>query len=194
MRALYRLPDSNNSRDENRRIKEGEIPEEWSENKKRQKDIDARWVKKNGQNHYGYKNHLGVDVKYKLIRTWEVTPASTHDSNVFEELLDENNSSRDVWAEAAYRSEERLTELKERGFREHIQWKGCRHKKLTDWERKGNHSRSRVLSRIEHVFGVQAKRAGILLIRTIGLVRARAKIGLRNLAYNLERDSLLTQT
>jgi len=133
-------------------------------------------------------------VKHKLIRSFEVTTASTHDSNVFEELLDENNSSRDVWADAAYRSEEKLAELKERGFREHIQRKGCRNKKLTDWERKGNHSRSRVRSRIEHVFGVQAKRAGILLIRTIGLVRARAKIGLRNLAYNLDRYSLLVQT
>lgn len=192
--SIVQAPRQRNSRDENRRIKEGEIPEEWSENKKRQKDVDARWVKKNGQNHYGYKNHLGIDVKHKLIRAWEVTPASTHDSNVFEELLDETNSSRDVWADSAYRSGDKLAELKKRGFREHLQRKGCRHKKLTEWEKKGNHSRSRVRSRIEHVFGVQTKRAGTLVIRTVGLVRARAKIGLRNLAYNLDRYSMLLQT
>jgi len=192
--SIVQAPRQRNSRDDNRRIKEGGIPEDWSEQKKRQKDVDARWTKKNGQNHYGYKNHLGIDVKHKLIRTWEVTPASTHDSNVFEKLLDENNSSRDVWADAAYRSEEKLTELKRRGFREHIQRKGCRHKKLTAWEQKGNYSRSKIRSRVEHVFGIQSKRAGTLVIRTIGLVRARAKIGLRNLAYNIDRYSMLMQT
>lgn len=192
--SIVQAPRQRNSRDENRRIKEGESPEEWKQNKKRQKDVDARWTKKNGQNYYGYKNHLSVDVKHKLIRAYEVTPASTHDSNIFEKLLDENNSSRDVWADSAYRSEEKLSELKKRGFREHIQRKGCRHKKLTEREKKGNHSRSKTRSRVEHIFGVQSKRAGTLLIRTVGLVRARAKIGLRNLAYNLDRYSLLMQT
>jgi IS5 family transposase len=85
-----------NGREENKRIKQGELPEDWSEQKKRQKDTDARWIKKNGQNYYGYKNHIDVDMKHKLIRSYEVTPASVHDSQVFEDLLDEDNSSRDV--------------------------------------------------------------------------------------------------
>ena len=68
-------------------------------------------LRKNGQNHYGYKNHIDVDVKHKLIRDYEVTPASVHDSQVFEVLLDEDNSSRDVWADSAYRSEEKLEAL-----------------------------------------------------------------------------------
>lgn len=34
---------------------------------------------------------------------------------------------------------------------------------------------------------MQAQRAGDLLLRTVGVIRARAKIGLRNLAYNLDR-------
>jgi len=180
-----------NSREENRRIKEGEIPGDWSDHKKRQKDTDARWTQKNGQNHYGYKNHIDVDVKHKLIRSYEVTPASVHDSQVFETLLDEDNSSRDVWADSAYRSEEKLRELKKRKFREHLQRKGCRHKKLTDREAQGNHTRSRIRSRVEHVFGVQAKRAGRLIVRVIGLVRVKTKIGLRNLAYNLDRYCVL---
>jgi len=37
-------------------------------------------------------------------------------------------------------------------------------------------------------------RAGNLLIQTIGLVRAKAKIGLRNLAYNIDRYCLLAET
>jgi IS5 family transposase len=121
--SIVEAPRQRNSREENRQIKEGQTPQDWSEHKKRQKDTDARWTKKNGQNHYGYKNHINVDVKHKLIRDYEVTPASVHDSQVFEELLDEDNSSRDVWADSAYRSEEKLKGLKERNYREHLQRK-----------------------------------------------------------------------
>jgi transposase, IS5 family len=192
--SIVEAPRQRNSREENQRIKQGQTPEDWSEQKRRQKDTDARWTKKNGQNHYGYKNHINVDVKHKLIRDYEVTPASVHDSQVFEELLDEDNSSRDVWADSAYRSEEKLEELKKRNYREHLQRKGCRHKKLTQREAQGNRTRSRIRSRVEHVFGVQAKRAGDLIVRAIGLVRVKAKVGLRNLAYNLDRYCVLVGT
>ena len=192
--SIVEAPRQRNSREENQQIKQGQTPQDWSEQKKRQKDIDARWTKKNGQNHYGYKNHINVDVKHKLIRDYEVTPASVHDSQVFEELLDEDNSSRDVWADSAYRSEEKLEELKKRNYREHLQRKGCRHKKLTQREAQGNRTRSRIRSRVEHVFGVQAKRAGDLIVRAIGLVRVKAKVGLRNLAYNLDRYCVLGGT
>lgn len=192
--SIVPVPKQRNSREENKGIKQGEIPEVWSEQKKRQKDTDARWTKKNGQSYYGYKNHIDVDVKHKLIRSYEVTPASVHDSQVFESLLDEDNSSRDVWADSAYRSEEKLRALKQRKYREHLQRKGCRHKKLTDREAQGNRTRSRIRSRVEHVFGVQAKRAGRLIVRAIGLVRVKAKVGLRNLAYNLDRYCVLVGT
>jgi len=192
--SIVPVPKQRNSREENKRIKQGEIPEDWSEQKKRQKDTDARWTKKNGQNYYGYKNHIDVDVKHKLIRSYEVTPASVHDSQVFEGLLDEDNSSRDVWADSAYRSEEKLKELKKRKYREHLQRKGCRHKTLTDRETQGNRTRSRIRSRVEHVFGVQAKRAGRLIVRAVGLVRVKAKVGLRNLAYNLDRYCVVVGT
>lgn len=192
--SIVPVPKQRNSREENKRIKQGEVPEGWSEQKKRQKDTEARWTKKNGQNYYGYKNHIDVDVKHKLIRSYEVTPASVHDSQVFEGLLDEDNSSRDVWADSAYRSEEKLRELKQRKYREHLQHKGCKHKKLTDREAQGNRTRSRIRSRVEHVFGVQAKRAGRLIVRAIGLVRVKVKVGLRNLAYNLDRYCVLVGT
>ena len=189
--SIVEVPRQRNSREENRQIKERQIPEGWSEQKRRQKDTDARWTKKNGQNYYGYKNHIDVDVKHKLIRDYEVTRASVHDSQVFEGLLDEDNSSRDVWADSAYRSEERLEKLKKRKYREHLQRKGCRHKKLTEREAQGNRTRSRIRSRVEHVFGVQAKRAGNLIVRAIGLIRVKAKVGLRNLAYNFDRYCVL---
>ena len=192
--SIIAAPRQRNTRDENKQIKEGQVPQGWSDNKKSQKDTDARWTKKNGQNHYGYKNHICIDVKHKLIRKYEVTPASTHDSQVFEELLHDENTSRDVWADSAYRSQEKLDALGKFGFREHLQRKGCRNKKLTEREKRGNHTRSKTRSRVEHIFGVQAQRAKKLIVRSIGLVRAKAKIGLRNLAYNIDRFSLLMTT
>ena len=189
--SIVEAPKQRNRRDENKTIKEGNIPDDWSESRKRQKDTDARWLRKNGKNYFGYKNHISIDVKHKFVRTYTVTNAAVHDSNIFDELLDEKNFSRAVWADSAYRSAEKLKRLEKRGFREHLQRKGCRNKKLTDREKQGNHTRFQIRSRVEHVFGVQAQRAGTLLLRTIGLVRATAKIGLRNLAYNLDRYSTL---
>jgi transposase, IS5 family len=189
--SIVSAPKQRNSRQDNKDIKNGNIPDDWSINKKRQKDTDARWINKNGENRFGYKNHIDIDVEHKLIRDYDVTPASVHDSNVFEQLLDHNNSSRDVWADSAYGSCQKLTALEELGFRSHVQRKGCRYKNLNERQRKANHKRAKVRCRIEHIFGVQAMKAGSLLIRTIGLVRAKAKIGLRNLAFNIDRYCLL---
>jgi transposase, IS5 family len=191
--SIIAAPKQRNSRDENTQIKEGQVPENWSENKKRHKDIDARWTKKAAQNHYGYKNHIDVDVKHKVIRDYEVTPASVHDSQVLEQILDSNNSNQDVFADSAYSKADKRRALKEHGFRCHIQQKGYRYKKLTKHQIHVNHMRAKIRCRVEHVFGVQAKRAGSLLLRTIGLMRAKCKIGLRNLAYNIDRYCLLAQ-
>jgi IS5 family transposase len=153
--------------------------------------VDARWTKKNSVTYYGYKNHVGVDVGGKFIRNWAVTDAAVHDSQIFEELLGEDNTSRDVWADSAYRTPTILKTLEKFGLREHLQRKGTRARSLSDREKQGNRTRSRTRSRIEHVFGIQAMRAGRMIVRSIGIVRARCKIGLRNLAYNIDRHGTL---
>jgi IS5 family transposase len=191
--SIMPVPVQRNTREENKEIKAGETPEEWEDKpaKRHQKDTGARWTKKNGISHYGYKNHVIVDVEHKLIRMYEVTDASVHDGHVLEKLLDKTNTSRDVWADSAYRSEESVDKLKEDGWREHLQRKGCRGRKLTKREKQGNKTRAKTRSRVEHVFGVQARRAGGKLIRAVGRVRVAAKIGLRNLAYNIDRHAML---
>jgi IS5 family transposase len=51
-------------------IKNGEVPEQWKEqpNKRRQKDVDARWTMNNNTARYGYKNHAAVDQKTSSLR------------------------------------------------------------------------------------------------------------------------------
>jgi IS5 family transposase len=189
--SIVQAPKQRNSREENAQIKQGEIPQDREEAKERQKDSDAQWTKRNGKRYYGYKNHVNVDVKHKIIRAYAVTDASVHDSNVFDELLEESNTSAEVYADSAYRSKESIELLQQRGFRERLQRKGCRNRKLTKREQQGNKTRAKIRCRIEHVFGVMAMMAGSLVVRTIGIIRARAKIGLRNIAYNINRYALL---
>ena len=94
-------------------------------------------------------------------------------------------------ADTAYRSAN-LALLERRGLRPQFQRKKPRGKKMPDHIARGNATRARVRSRVEHVFAVQKCRLG-LLIRTVGMVRARAKIGLANLAYNFTRLAWLNR-
>jgi len=188
--SIVAAPRQRNTREENETIKQtGEAPAQWEEKpaKLAQKDVDARWTKKNEVTHFGYKNHICVDVAHKMIRAWAVTDAAVHDSQIFEELVDDDNTRRELWADSAYRSTLSLEQLKHWGLRENLQRKGVRGRPLSEREQQGNRTRARIRARVEHVFGMQLMRAGSLIIRTIGIARARCKIGLRNLAYNLTR-------
>lgn len=184
--TIVPAPIQRNTRQENAEIKQGDIPDDWDDHKQRQKDVDARWTKKNGKSHYGYKNHIDVDNENKVIRHYEVTDASVHDSKVFEELLDADNSSAAVWADSAYRSEEKERRLAELGYRSHVQRKGKRGTPLSPRALQGNHTRSKVRSRVEHVFGAQSNLRR-KAIRSIGIVRARTEIGMMNIVYNMRR-------
>lgn len=106
--TLISVPRQRNSRKENKEIREGEIPEEWKETPNRlcKKDLDARWLKKNGENHYGYKNYISIDKKYGFIRKYEVTDASVYNSKVLGKLIDIENADPEIWADSTYRSEE----------------------------------------------------------------------------------------
>jgi len=192
--SLIPVPKQRNSRDENATIKAGECPTEWEHQpaKRRQKDTEARWTMQHGKTHYGYKNHVNVDKKHKLIRQYTVTDAAVHDSQVLAEVLLPAEAGRDVWADSAYRSEEIEGQLQDRQLRSKIHHKGYRNKPLTAQQHGHNRARSRIRARVEHVFGHQMTAMGGKLIRTIGLVRARLKIGLKNLTYNFQRFLILS--
>lgn len=185
--SIVRAPIQRNSRDENQRIKQGEVPEDWNDAKREQKDVEARWTKKHGKSYYGYKNHINVDAEHKLVRDYQVTPANVHDSQVFDEVIDPDNADPEVWADSAYRSEDTQAVLAKAGYVSHIQEKGQSGQPLSDEQNRANRERSRIRSRVEHVFGVQENSLGGKLVRTIGLARATVKIGLMNLSYNLKR-------
>ena len=192
--SLIPVPKQRNTREENATVKAGDCPADWDAQpaKRRQKDTEARWTVKRGVSHYGYKNHVNVDKQHKLIRRYTVTDAAVHDSQVLTDVLQPKTAGRAVWADAAYRSDEIEAQLKKRKLRSCIQYKGYRDTPLTPHQQHTNQRRARIRARVEHVFGHHVTAMGGKLIRTIGRVRARAKIGLKNLTYNFQRFLVLT--
>jgi len=192
--TFVEAPRQRNTRDENKQIKEGKTPADWdkSENvhKLRQKDMDARWTKKNKERHYGYKDHVKADAESKLITNYTVTNAAIHDSQALIELLDEKDKV--LYADSAYSGKPIAEQIPE-GIENQIHEKGYRNKPLSDEQKSENKRKSRIRVRIEHVFGYRIGTMHGITVRSIGIARARFNIGLTNLVYNLCRYEILSR-
>jgi IS5 family transposase len=187
--TIVPVPKTRNTKEENAAVKAGRTPQAWAKKpaKNRQKDKNARWTKKHGKSFYGYKNHVNADARHKLIRRYGVSDASVHDSRKLDALLTKANTSVEVYADSAYRSAATEVKLKAHGFKSRIHVRAGRHRPLSQAQEAANRKKSKIRARIEHVFGAQETAPGGRIVRTIGLVRAKAKIGLANLAYNIRR-------
>lgn len=185
--SFVEAPRQHNTREENEKIKAGETPE-WPAHKAAQKDLDGTYAKKNEETHYGYKNTVNADAEAKIIRAYEVTTASPHDSQMFHAVLLPYRELNLVFADSAYRSAEIETLLSDLKFESHIHERAYRNTPLTEEQKARNTKKSETRARIEHVFGNMFTRkyrgAHILCI---GLARAKTVIGLENLLYNLRR-------
>lgn len=187
--TLIPVAKQRNSKSENEQIQQGTIPEEWKEkpHKQAQKDTDARWTKKNGKSHFGYKNHINRDVAFGFIRNYAVSDASVHDSQMLGQILDGDNADDGVWGDSAYRSEGIETALELLGFDSHIHERAYRNRPLSETQKQANRERSSTRALVEHVFGDWVMAMGGKLVRSIGIERARTQLGLKNLTYNLKR-------
>ena len=193
--TIIPVPIQHNSEEETEQIKKGHTPENWSDAKAEQKDQDARWTQKGKKSFYGYKNHINADAEHKIIRDYEVTPANTHDSQVLDEIVllptpntEESQSVQEtVYADSAYYSEQIILFLEAADIESRICSKGYRNNPLSEEEKAKNRDHSKTRCRVEHIFGAMYQKAHDRVMRVVGLVRAKTKIGLRNLAYNMTR-------
>ena len=187
--TLVPVPKQHNSREENEAIKKGDLPADWENqaNKRAQKDRDARWTKKNGQSHYGYKNHISIDVEYEFVRRYAVTDAAVHDSQRMTHLIDGANPGDGLWADSAYRSNAMEKALELVGFESEINERAYRNRPLSDLQKEANRERSRIRAKVEHVFGGMVQSMGGKLERVVGQARIETQIGLKNLVYNFRR-------
>jgi len=208
--TLIAAPRQRNSDGEKAAIKDGKSAAEiWPDQpaKARQKDTNARWTIKYSKAKpvegkvlvdiaipgFGYKSHISIDRAHGLIRKGLATDASAHDgARLREGLLQSCNTSGRVWADSAYRSAENEGWLSKNGYTSQIHRKKPKGKPMPEATSRANGRKSKVRSKVEHVFAQQKVRMG-LFIRTIGLPRAKAAITLANMAYNMGRLSWLVR-
>jgi transposase, IS5 family len=195
--SIVQVPKQRNTREENKQVREGIIPEDWKNrpNKLEQKDLDADWTKKNGKTFFGYKNHIKVDNGSKLIRFYAITPASVHDSVMLEDLLEASDEGQPAYADSAYSGKNCDTAIKAAGMDNLTHEKAYRNKPLTKKQKKQNTLKSKIRARVEHVFGYQCVNLNAAqLIRYIGLDRCALAIALRNVIYNFFRAIFIVKT
>jgi transposase, IS5 family len=187
--SFIEVPKQRNSKSENELIKNGEIPEKFTENphKLAQKDTDARWTKKGNINYFGYKNHIKTDAKSKIITKYVVTDAAVHDSQVLPELLDHKDEGEDLFADSAYTGEEQEATIAAKKMTHKVCDRAYRNKPLTESQKTQNTEKSRTRSRVEHIFGFMEMSMNSMNLNQIGLKRIEAAVGLMNLTYNMFR-------
>jgi IS5 family transposase len=203
--SLIAAPRQRNTNEEKQAIKEGRVPDGWKDKpaKLRQKDRDARWTVKftkakpraDGSKPpvdlaipvFGDQNHIAVDRGFGFIRKWSATDAAAYEGRRLREgLLDKTNTASAVWADTAYRSAANEAFMAKNGFVSHVHRKKPKGRAMPDAIRRANNAKSKIRSRVEHVFAEQKNRMD-LFIRTVGIARATTKIGLANLVFNIKR-------
>ena len=140
-----------------------------TKNREQKRDPEMHQAKKGKQWYFGMKAHVGVDSKTKLIHTALVTPAHVADATVLPELL--HGGETRVWGDQAYRGQtEVIHECAPRA-------QDCTHRRyrykdrIEEVERAKNRTKSRVRSKVEHVFGVMKLKFGFVKVRYRGLVK-----------------------
>ena len=188
--SFIEVPKQRNTKEENKQIKEeSTTPEAWKQqpNKLAQKDTDARWTKKNDVSYYGYKNHIKTDQKTKLIEKYVVTDASVHDSQALENLLEIGDKNQRLYADSAYTGAPLAQIIKSKEMQNQVHEKGYKGKPITDMQKESNREKSKIRVRVEHIFGFMENSMHTMKIRSIGIQRATAIVGLMNLTYNMFR-------
>jgi IS5 family transposase len=135
---------------------------------------------------FGYKNHVSIDRRHGLIRGWTASHAAAHDGARLEEVLDATTPPATCGPTPRTARPRNEAMLQARGLVSRIHRKKPPGRPMPRRTRRANAAKSAVRSAVEHVFAHQ-KGPMALVVRTIGMARARVKIGLVNLAYNMRR-------
>lgn len=202
--TLVAAPKQRNLEAEKAAVKEGKSAAEiWPDEpaKARQKDTDARWTLKFAKARpaadgkpqvdiaipsFGYKSTVSICRRFGFIRKGKITDGARYDGRMLRDVVTNDNTASDVWADTAYRSQANERWLRRQGKVSRIHRRKPRGRPMPERTAKANAAKSKVRARVEHVFAHQKAKMG-LFIRTIGIRRAEAKITLANLAFNMHR-------
>jgi IS5 family transposase len=152
-------------------------------------DTEARWIKKAGKYHYGFKKHTVTDGE-GLVLAIETTPANESDVKHLETPLIKANlkPGTPVQADKGYKSEENDRILSEMKLRNHILHKAARNRPLTKREIAFNKAIGKTRYKIERTFGSIQCWFGGGIARYVGLSKTHAQHLMEAIAYNLYRS------
>ena len=207
--SLIAAPKQRNTQEEKQAIKEGRIPEDWKDKsaKLRQKDRDARWTvkftkaksKENGSTPpvdlaipvFGYQNHISSTVASASSASGRrPTPPLTRACACAKAC-----STRPIRRPRSLRTPPIARRPTRRSWRRAAlsAMSMPKGRPMPDATRRANAAKSKIRSRVEHVFAAQKDRMQ-LFVRTIGITRATVKIGMANLVYDINRLLFLRKT
>ena len=152
-------------------------------------DKEARWVKKRGRLHYGYKQHTATNEE-GLVLALITTAANESDTKHVEDVLDkiDTENYKSLKADKGYKSESNDKVVKEKKLKNHILHKAKRNKKLTKREIEFNKLISKTRYKVERTFGTIKKQFGGAIARYIGLEKMHTQHMMQAIAYNLYRS------
>ena len=153
-------------------------------------DPDARFTRKRGKTHFGYKAHIGVDAGSGLIRKALLTPANVNDTEAADALVSGDEEA--VYADKAYGSKQRSEWLKSMKIKDRIMRRANKHHPvLPPWEQRRNGLISRLRAPVERVFGTLKRSYGYGQVRYMGQGRNATELLFKCMAYNLRRANRL---
>lgn len=152
-------------------------------------DSEARWVKKAGKLHYGFKKHVAVD-QDGMIEAVHTTTANEHDSRGFEQVLNKvsKKKKKEVLADKGYKVPSNDKYLELHNIKNRIQHKAYRNRPLTKWEILFNKLISKRRWVVERTFAGMVRWFRTGKARYKGLVKIHAQHVMEAIAYNLKRS------
>jgi IS5 family transposase len=164
-----------------------------TKNADKARDPEMHQTRKGNQWYFGMKLHVGVDSQSGLAHSAVVTAANVHDKHPLPDLL--HGKEQRVYGDSAYASQKDLMTSKAPSAKDFTNQR-TRYAGIVDEAvRAKNRNKSRIRSRVEHVFGVVKRLWGFGKVRYRGLqknaTRAFTALALANIY--LARQRLMAQ-
>jgi IS5 family transposase len=160
-----------------------------TKNADRARDPDMHQTRKGQQWYFGMKLHIGVDSQSGLAHSAVVTPANVHDKHPLPDLLHGNEQR--VYGDSAYASQKDLIAGKAPNASDFTNQRTRYAGVVDEAVRAKNRNKSKIRSRVEHVFGVVKRLWGFGKVRYRGLqknaTRAFTALALANIYLGRQR-------
>jgi IS5 family transposase len=160
-----------------------------TKNADKARDPDMHQTRKGNQWYFGMKLHIGVDSQSGLAHSAVVTAANVHDKHPLPDLLHGNEQR--VYGDSAYASQKNLIAGKAPHAKDFTNQRARYAGIIDEAVRTKNRNKSKIRSRVEHVFGVVKRLWGFGKVRYRGLqknaTRAFTALALANIFLGRQR-------